>query len=324
MKKVSIIIPIYNVEKYIRRCLDSVLNQSYSNIEVICVDDCGTDDSMQIVRKYKEMYPQVMTIIESKQNVGLGGARDKGLDVASGEYISFIDSDDYIKTDFIERYMSEAANGEPDIIMGGYIRNIQGKQKIFFGKPDEEDIWVNVSAWTKVYKKSFLAEHKLDFCGIRRYEDEGFCYRILLNKPKVACISYAGYFYCLNPNSITKSKSVDRSKIFIEYVEQVDELWTKISKDNSSNAVLKYVLASGLIANLLYNGQGCGKKKMQELYKRYRRTLNRIDADITNNKCVRLKYLKKEPAKKRYATWLILNATKIKCDKIFFLFDSIL
>ena len=259
MYKVSVIIPVYNVEKYIEACLDSVLSQSYHNYEIICVDDCGQDKSMDIVRAKQSCLPDKIRIIESEENVGLGGARDKGIKYASGDYITFLDSDDYIREDYIETYIREAKKENADVIYGSYIRDINGK-KVDCRSDGKEELseWIDVSACTKFYKREFLLKNNLDFRGIRIYEDELFMYKLLLKSPVISRIDYSGYYYILNTESITKGKITDRSNLFLEYVENIRRFVLEYSREIEQSDILKYCLASGLTANLLYNGQKSG------------------------------------------------------------------
>ena len=231
MEKVSIIVPIYNVEKYIRRCLESIVKQDYGSFEIICVDDCGQDKSMEIVTEFQKKYPDKLVIVHNPVNKGLGAARDAGMKAASGEYIGFIDSDDYIKPDFISRYIEAFRSSLSDVVAGGYIRDENGKYtELPSDVEDAEAIWVNVSACLKMYRRSFLEKHHLNFNGVRRYEDEGFMYRILMKNPKVKVIPYSGYYYWLNTESITRSKNNDRAGIFLEYASNVEEVSSKHGK----------------------------------------------------------------------------------------------
>ena len=323
MKKVSVIVPIYNVEKYIKRCLESILKQTYQNFEILCVDDCGQDNSMTIVERMQKKYPQKIQILYGKENGGLGAARDRGIEVATGDYISFIDSDDYIKKDFLETYMHAAMKKDADMVMGGYVRDANGKLKdVPVDLKDENFVWMNVSAWTKIYKKEFLKQNQISFCGVGRYEDEGFLYRILVCDPQIEVIDYCGYYYYLNTQSITRNAKRDKTGIVREYFQTVYNLYKTTSCDEAKKDLFYYCLVSGLTANVLYNGQGCGIEKMKELYAGYNKLLNRIDKNICKNKYIKLKYLKSEPFKKRYATWLILRLRRIGADKAVFLLIS--
>ena len=114
MTKISIIVPIYNVEKYLKRSLDSLVNQTLEDIEIILVDDGSTDNSHKIAEDYKENYSNVLLV--TKENGGLSDARNFGLQYASGEYIAFIDSDDYVESQMFERMYNLSENGRKKII----------------------------------------------------------------------------------------------------------------------------------------------------------------------------------------------------------------
>ena len=118
MEKVSVIVPVYNVEKYIKRCLNSILEQTYKDCEIICVDDCGQDKSIQIIEEIQRENPGKIRILYGTVNQGLGAARDRGIAAARGEYITFVDSDDYLKKDYLETYVSRAEETDSDLYQG--------------------------------------------------------------------------------------------------------------------------------------------------------------------------------------------------------------
>ena len=115
MSKVSIILPIYKVEKYLTKCLDSLINQTLSDIEIICIDDCSPDNSIRILREYA-LKDERIKIINLKENIGAAGARNKGLEVAKGEYLGFVDPDDYIDLNFYEELYKKALEDGADIV----------------------------------------------------------------------------------------------------------------------------------------------------------------------------------------------------------------
>ena len=219
--------------------------------------------------------------------------------------------------------MHAAQKKDADIIVGGYIRDVNGKlSETPIDVNDDTFVWMNVSACTKVYKRKFLEDNHLSFYGVRRYEDEGFMYRCLASHPVVELMAYSGYYYYMNSESITKSSKSDRTGIVKEYFQTVNKLVDTVKCDRETQPLLNYCLVSGLTANMLYNGQGCGGKKMKELYIQYNKLLNKIDRDICKNKYIALKYLKSEPVKKRYTTWLILRLRKIGLDRLLFFLVS--
>lgn len=213
-KKISIIVPVYNMEKYLARCVDSILAQTYTNIEVILVDDGSSDLSPEICDQYAMVDNRVKVI--HKLNGGLSSARNAGLDVATGDYIGFVDSDDYISIDMYSVLAYQLDNYACDISCIGYVRvtnsnecytsvldndceNIcqeQYIQRILLNKAD-------VSVCTKLFKK-FLFE-KVRFCDGKLNEDELFLIEALSLSSRISISRKIGYFYYYRPDSISSS-----------------------------------------------------------------------------------------------------------------------
>ena len=115
--KISVIIPVYNTELYLRRCLESVINQTYTNLQIIIIDDGSTDNSLKICTEYAQNDNRL--IVYSQNNSGVSAARNKGLDMATGDYIAFVDSDDFIENDMFAKLLNTMVNNEADIIVCG-------------------------------------------------------------------------------------------------------------------------------------------------------------------------------------------------------------
>ena len=112
---VSVIIPVYNVEQYLRKCLDSVINQTFKDIEIIIVNDCSPDNSLQMIKEYQTKEERIV-LIDLKQNVGLGFARNEGMKIAKGKYITFVDSDDWIASNYIEVLYNNIEKNNLDVV----------------------------------------------------------------------------------------------------------------------------------------------------------------------------------------------------------------
>ena len=141
MKKVSIIIPVYNVEKYLPKCLDSVVGQSYADLEIICIDDGTPDGSAAVILSYAEKDGRIKLI--SQENQGLSGARNTGIGAATGEYIVFLDGDDWLDTEAIKAAVEKAERNSADVVMWGYVREFPDRsaekhlitaESMYFGK----------------------------------------------------------------------------------------------------------------------------------------------------------------------------------------------
>ena len=172
MIKISVIVPVYNVEDYLKECLDSIINQTLKEIEILCIDDCGTDNSIDILREYSKKDNRIK-IISHKENKGLGPARNTGINEAKGEYISFIDSDDFISKDYYENLYNTAKKYDSDIVNTlniKFYKNKKLRKFIYtFNEKEFESTWnlndiENVYSdkaivpyvWNKLYKTSFL------------------------------------------------------------------------------------------------------------------------------------------------------------------------
>lgn len=212
---VSIVIPVYNVEKYIGKCLDSILNQTYQNIEIILVDDASCDTSLSIVKKYAEKDKRI-TIIESSVNRGPMKAREDGYFRAKGNYLMFVDGDDYMPINALKLLVSKAQQTNADIVTGSYIRvNPVGKEtfeevKMPYGGSKENVLRALLekkfvqTLWGKLYKAELFKNYRYEtFDNMKNGEDAYLFYQIVNNVGHVVCIPESVYYYIENPNSST-------------------------------------------------------------------------------------------------------------------------
>ncbi|MBR3627656.1 MAG: glycosyltransferase [Elusimicrobia bacterium] len=174
--KVSVIIPVHNVEKYLKQCIDSVLNQTFKDIEVIVVNDCSTDNSLKIIKEYQKKDKRI-NLIDLKQNVGAGFARNEGVKHAKGEYITFVDSDDWVKENFIEVLYNSIKKYNTDFVSVNYIRVYDDKfvdhkvksnlcDVVISDEKIKKQVLLNipsVQVWSKIFKKSFLFSKEIFF-----------------------------------------------------------------------------------------------------------------------------------------------------------------
>lgn len=199
---VSVIVPVYNGEKFIDKCMDSLINQTYRNIEVIIINDGSNDSSQKIIDEYTEKYPYIKCI--KQENKGVSISRNVGIDITVGDYITVLDVDDWFDYDFIEKMLSK--NMDYDIIISGY-RRIYEDGKIDFEYLLEKTKWnqyKRVTVWAKLYKRQFLQENKITYPNVKLYgENVVYTMRCMSCNPKVGFVSYIGYNNLVNENSIT-------------------------------------------------------------------------------------------------------------------------
>ena len=239
--KISVIIPVYNVEKYIRQCLESVINQTYKNLEIIIVNDGTKDNSMKIVEEY--LSDERIKIID-KENGGLSSARNKGLEHATGDYILFVDSDDWIKENLCETCMKNQKN--EDIIAYNYIEydeitkemkeNIIQEEVISNGNKNKKGYLLYefpYAPWAKLYNYNYLKKKELKFLEII-YEDVFWGMEVLFSTNNFIFLNESLYYYRKNrEGSITNTKKTE------EKIIQEKKSYFEISK-NISNFILKY------------------------------------------------------------------------------------
>ena len=218
---VTIGIPVYNVEPYIEKCLLSVLNQTYDNLEILVVDDLGSDNSMKIVTDLQQSNPrgQQIKVIHHDQNKGLGEARNTAIDAASGKYLCFVDSDDYIEPNTIELLLTEAAQYDTDVVMASSRKVIYGtgeeqptftykKKEVLIGKDVfahylcKDLRWhIGINAWNNLFKTDFLRKNNLRFAA-RKDEDALFLSDFYSEVERAVLLPDVTYNYVLRPGSI--------------------------------------------------------------------------------------------------------------------------
>lgn len=232
--KISIVVPIYKVEKELRRCVDSLLCQTFKDIEIILVDDCSPDQCPIICDEYAEKDSRVRVI--HKENGGLSDARNVGLRESLGEYILFVDSDDYIDIRTCEKFYNSLYD-YVDIVIGDAIR-IEGERELSmthseiprdtvisgsdFLKVQLRGKKMYMAAWLNLYNKNFLIENDLFFKKGILHEDEQWTPRVFLNAVKVKYIKFPFYYYVIREDSITKKK--DKKKNAMDLINTCSEL----------------------------------------------------------------------------------------------------
>lgn len=288
---VSIIIPVYNVEKYIENCIESIVNQTYKNIEIILVDDGSTDKSGSICDKFSKIDNRISVI--HKTNGGLSSARNNGLKVCNGKYVTFIDSDDWIKKDFVETMLSIAINSSADLVISGLIsktnydfiddnnnndykeiNRIQAIECCLYGEKG-----IDVSACGKLYSKKLF--ENIVFPEKKLYEDFLIFDEIINASNKIMLTSYCGYFYLQRQGSIMNSSYNDSRYILISKSE---ELIKKYKNTLFNATVYRYVVNNYLFLKMVLND----KKHLNEL-NMFRQNILRYKNNILSNSRVPFK-----------------------------------
>lgn len=229
--KVSVIIPVYNVEKYIEECVKSVLNQTLKEIEIIIVNDGTKDNSMKKIEKFLS---DERIVIINKENGGLSSARNVGLEVAKGKYISFVDSDDFINERMLEDLYENSSEADivfSNIILYDEITKIKKKRKNINTKLKKQDkgfyFWryMGTEVWNKIYKRDFLKRENIKFIEGIIFEDVPFVFYSLFLASKVKYIDKYHYYYRVNRENSIMNTEHKKEKLCIS----TEKILTEIS-----------------------------------------------------------------------------------------------
>ena len=252
-KLLSIVIPVYNTEKYIGECINSILNQTYKNIEVICIDDCSPDNSALLIKKIMEKDSRVKYILHN-ENKFQGGARNTGIDIACGEYITFIDSDDYIAD--INCYKTAINNLEKynaDISIFSFFEKRESSEKNYkisssvkgFHKLNKDNFTkVHCSPWNKIFILNHIKEYSLYFPEKIKFEDESFWYKYVAAVEPKAYTSDRPY-YCYRIHG--ESTMAHRDKFSYNYLDVTLDILNYLEKIGKKDFYKEHIL------NLLYS-----------------------------------------------------------------------
>lgn len=261
MIKASIIIPVYNAEKYLDKCLNSIKNQTESNFEAIIINDGSTDKSENIIKKY--LIDKRFKLF-SQENHGIGYSRNKGIKESNGKYLVFIDSDDYIENDFLEIMLNKIEENNLDIVICDYFEENEENNTIksisipsfldtTIKKNKELLIRINKSPWNKIYKKSFIKNFK--FPETLKYEDTLFLCQALKNA-KIGKINKSLNHYVIHSNSETTTMN---DKVF-DILKIIDNIRYFYRKEKEYKEIInKLTLQILTTYTIQQRYQGCGK-----------------------------------------------------------------
>lgn len=236
---ISVIVPVYNIEKYLPRCINSILDQTYKNWEAIFVNDGSTDNSLKILEEYKKIDERIKII--DKKNAGSGAARNDGIENSRGEYIAFLDSDDWYEKNFLEKLYNNLIENNSDVAMCNPKMTYDDMSKnkkintyffneIELNKTPEKILGILAMpvVWNKLYKKEIIVKNGIKFPNCSFCEDVEFLYKTFLYVNKVSKIEDALYNYYQREDSVTK-------KVKEESIEQLYQVLKNIENYIKNN-----------------------------------------------------------------------------------------
>lgn len=270
---ISVVIPIYNNEKYIDKCINSILKQTFQNFEIICIDDNSTDNSYEILKSYEKKDSRIK-LLKNLENLGAGKTKNIGLETAKGKYILFIDSDDYIKEETLERLFNKALELDADYIGYNMIRIYEDNDKTIYSSAQtyKDKYFQSMSACTKLYKKNFLLEKQIQFDPLRSGEDMIMAFKVFAFSQKYDWIDFDGYFYLQRNGSLTKIKKEKKEDDLLMYdifqaLRNIDSFLNEVI-DSDEIIFLKTKFNQIKVNYLFYHYQLRDKSNKEEFYNR--------------------------------------------------------
>ena len=254
MKSVSVIVPFYNVENYIEKCLQTLVGQTLDDIEIILVNDGSKDRSKIVVDKFLKQYPEKIVYLE-KENGGLSDARNYAIPYAKGEYIAFLDSDDYVEKTMYKDMYELAKKEDSDMVECNFYWEYPDKKKedvgiVYNGKKEMLEK-IRVVAWNKLIRKEVLEKSKVLFPKGLRYEDVEFTYKLIPYLDKVSFLKKPCVHYIQREGSISNNQN-ERNKEIFDVLEHVIDFYKENNlydeyKDELEYVYVRYAFCSSLL-----------------------------------------------------------------------------
>ncbi len=244
---ISVVVPCYNVEKYIDKCLKSIFSQSYKNIEILCVEDCSNDNTLEILNKIKKEEPRIL-IIKNKVNSGLAYSRNVGVQKATGEYISFIDSDDYVSNNYIEKLYNSLKEYDANIAIADIVCVRSGEETIVNCYSKDKLKVINngyaASACNKLFKKEMIEKYPFEIGKLN--EDIATVIPLLVESKRISYAEGEYYYYVQRDSSIQNSTFNKRR---FDIFDGVDLALKRVNNDSEIKDILVF---NQLINTLIY------------------------------------------------------------------------
>lgn len=310
--KLSIVALVYNLEKYLPRCLDSLVNQTLDNIEILCVDDGSKDSAPQIIDDYAKRYPNLVKAFH-KENGGEFTTRNYGLERAQGEYVTFVDTDDYVEPNWAEKLYNAAKENDADMAVCGFERidlatgKIVSRDMTGFGNAvkevnalDDFCVFINPAPWNKIYKREKVKD--LRFKNFRGFNDMIFLASSYSKVEKIAFVPDVLYHYFLRYDSQIHSVNEQDVKNFKKYLLELKDLYVQEGKYENMQDIISFLVFLHLGMSVMYRASYDKSIKMGSMLKDTVRYMDENFKSWRKNKFLRFGYSFRHGVK-RIALW---------------------
>lgn len=294
---ISIIIPVYNNEKWFERCIESVINQTYNNLEIIIINDCSTDNVEDIILKYKKLDNRII-YIKNEENKGVGYSRNRGIEASNGNYIYFLDSDDYIEKDTIETLYNNIKQNDTYCCMTAGFKEIDGVRKEAHRKIEDLELLKSPSVSVRLFNKKMIEESRIRFSNIKVGEDLEFVFKLLIFNNNVSYVDKALFTYVIHNDSSIRSYTDEQ----LDTIKAIDSI-VKYAKDNNKYEEFKekieYVAVDHILVGTISRILNMSNYKESSIKK----CINYIDnnyPDWKNNRFVKENILDNNKIKEKF------------------------
>ena len=311
---VTVIVPVFNAELHIRKCLESLLHQTDNSFDVICIDDCSQDDSCSLLKAYVPLFQGRMRVFSNEKNLGGGASRMLAVNMAETQYVTFLDSDDYVSDDYIQMFCEETSSS-PDIIVAGYTKDYGAKMELHGPVAMPWCLTTYSISCAKMYKREFLCRNRVGFSSIRCGEDILFGLELFSLRPKVKVIDYCGYYYTFNDKSTTNTMREGMERNVAEIFSQFSS-WVKAdSLDGYQWQVIEYTYFANMINALVVYSRKCGRKTMDDKLTLFFEDYKTRFPDLFSNPLLRFKNAKGQSMKIRLSVAIMAFLNKFGLDR---------
>ena len=310
--KLSIVALVYNLEKYLPRCLDSLVNQTLDGIEILCVDDGSKDSAPQIIDDYANRYPDLVKAFH-KENGGEFTTRNYGLERAQGEYVTFVDTDDYVEPNWAEKLYNAAKENDADMAVCGFERidlatgKVVSRDMTGFGNAvkkvnalDDFCVFINPSPWNKIYKREKVKD--LRFKNFRGFNDMIFLASSYSKVEKIAFVPDVLYHYFLRYDSQIHSVNEQDVNNFKKYLLELKDLYIQEGKYENMQDIISFLVFLHLGMSVMYRASYDKSIKMGSMLKDTVRYMDENFKSWRKNKFLRFGYSFRHGVK-RIALW---------------------
>lgn len=310
--KLSIVALVYNLEKFLPRCLDSLVNQTLDGIEILCVDDGSKDSAPQIIDDYANRYPDLVKAFH-KENGGEFTTRNYGLERAQGEYVTFVDTDDYVEPNWAEKLYNAAKENDADMAVCGFERidlatgKVVSRDMTGFGNAvkkvnalDDFCVFINPAPWNKIYKREKVKD--LRFKNFRGFNDMIFLASSYSKVEKIAFVPDVLYHYFLRYDSQIHSVNEQDVKNFKKYLLELKDLYVQEGKYENMQDIISFLVFLHLGMSVMYRASYDKSIKMGSMLKDTVRYMDENFKSWRKNKFLRFGYSFRHGVK-RIALW---------------------